>query len=65
MTEKEAIQYLKKVLKWQAFIQSHKKIKRAIECLLIKKENLKTLRPIFGRTSPHPKTQPTADSGRL
>lgn len=34
MTEKEAIQYLKKVLKWKAFIQSHQKIKCAIECIL-------------------------------
>ena len=36
MTGKEAVQYLKKVLKWKAFIQSHKKIKYAILCLLNK-----------------------------
>lgn len=39
MTEKEAIQYLKKVLKWKAFIQGHKKIKYTIECLLNEKKN--------------------------
>jgi hypothetical protein len=34
---KRSYSILEKVLKWQAFIQSHQKIKRAIECLLNKK----------------------------
>lgn len=33
-TKEEAVQYLKKVLKWKKFIEAHRKIKLAIEYIL-------------------------------
>ena len=33
-TKEEAIQYLKKVLKWRKFIKAHRKIKLAIEYII-------------------------------
>lgn len=38
-TEKDAIAYLKKVLEWREFIESHKKLKRSLEILLAKIES--------------------------
>lgn len=33
-TKEEAIKYLKKVLKWRRFIETHRKIKLALELLI-------------------------------
>jgi hypothetical protein len=38
-TEKDAIAYLKKVLEWHEFIESHKKLKQSLEILLAKIES--------------------------
>lgn len=38
-TEKDAINYLKKVLEWHEFIDSHRKLKRSLEILIAKVES--------------------------